>query len=47
VKDRRQEEEKEMEYTAFRKQDFFPSSGEGATPILFGPLERTLRDTTE
>jgi hypothetical protein len=29
-----------LENTTFRKLDLFPSSGEGRTPILLGPLEK-------
>jgi hypothetical protein len=29
-----------LENTTFRKLDLFPSSGDGETPALLGPLER-------
>jgi hypothetical protein len=32
-----------LKYTAFRKLDLFPSSGEGfGAPMLLGPLERAI-----
>jgi hypothetical protein len=33
---------KTMVNRMFRKEDLFPSSGEGGTPALLGPLERVI-----
>jgi hypothetical protein len=32
---------KKPENTTFQKLDLFPSSGEGGTPTMLGPLERS------